>query len=720
MASIFDNLNPQQLEAVKTTDGPVMAIAGAGSGKTRVLTRRIAHLIFHHQIASENILAITFTNKAANEMKYRVFDLLGIQTRHMWVSTFHSMCARILRDHIEFLGYDRRFQIIDDDDTTQLIKVITKRLDLDPKLISPKRLKPHIMNVKYDPSVIGDYDEPIQSYLAAIYPEYQKHLKANNLLDFEDLLVLTIRLLKEHKDVRNYYHKQFKYVLVDEFQDTNNVQYELIKLLTNKDENLFIVGDEDQSIYAFRGSNIENIRSFKRDFPGTKQILLEQNYRSTNTILKAANQVIRSNKNRIEKNLFSTKGDGEQVVFYKAYTYRDEAEYVAQTIQQLVYKGYCYDEIAVLYRANNTSRVFEDTFMKKHIPYQVVGNLSFFKRKEIKDMIAYLRLIVNPHDGYSFIRVVNEPKRGIGAKTIERLDRFASQEQISLFDAVNDQDNPLSKRVLDKLKAFNAMIVHLQERFAQEDFPRFIESLVQVTEYDKMLMDDDMGEVRYENIMELKNSLLEAQKNYPSVEKYDVLVQMLEDITLKSQEDDQKDTNVATLMTLHAAKGLEFKVVFIVALEQGLFPLHQTMSDPKELEEERRLMYVGMTRTMERLYLTNAQERLIFGSFERQTDSLFIREIHPSLLAYEGLNKVIKKPDVQPRMEYKKPDVKLNKPSVSNSSFRSGDKVTHNTFGKGVVVQVLGKQCKIAFNHPHGIKTLICDHPALKKASDNV
>ncbi len=718
MKSIFDNLNAQQLEAVKSVKGPVMAIAGAGSGKTRVLTRRIAHLIFHHQVSSEAILAITFTNKAANEMKNRIYHLLGIQTRPMWVSTFHSMCARILRDHIEFLGYDRRFQIIDDEDTTQLIKVITKRLGLDPKMISPKRLKPHIMNIKYDPSILSDYDEPLRSYLESIFPAYQTHLKKNNLLDFEDLLVLTIQLLKEHKAVRDYYHKQFEYVLVDEFQDTNNVQYALIKLLTNASQNIFIVGDEDQSIYAFRGSNIENIRSFKRDYPLTKQILLEQNYRSTNTILKAANQVIKGNRHRIEKNLFSTKGEGEAIVFYKGYTYRDEAEYVAQMIQQLVYKGYRYEDIAILYRANNTSRVFEDTLLKKHVPYQVVGNLSFFKRKEIKDMVAYLRLVVNPHDGYSYIRVVNEPKRGIGAKTIERLDAFASLEQLSLFDAVNEKDNPLSKRAVDKLKAFNATILALQKRLEVEDFPRFIESLVELTEYDKMLMDDEMGEVRYENIMELKNSLLEAQKNYPDKDKIDILTQILEDIALKSQEDEQKDSNVVTMMTLHAAKGLEFKVVFIVALEQGLFPLHQTMSDPKELEEERRLMYVGMTRTMERLFLTNAQERLVFGTYERQMDSLFIREIHPSLLQYEGLNKVMKKPENTQRMTFSQPEVKFSKPVSSNTEYRPGDKVNHSVFGKGVVVQVLGKQCKIAFDHNHGVKTLLADHPALKKVSD--
>ncbi len=718
MESIWENLNEQQLKAVKTINGPVMAIAGAGSGKTRVLTRRIAHLIFHHQVSSENILAITFTNKAANEMKNRIYRLLGIHTRHMWVSTFHSMCARILRDHIEFLGYDRRFQIIDDDDTTQLIKVILKRLNLDPKLISPKRLKPHIMNIKYDPSIIADYDDPIRSYLEEIYPAYQKHLKDNNLLDFEDLLVLTIELLKKNKEVREYYHKQFHYVLVDEFQDTNNVQYELVKLLTNESKNLFIVGDEDQSIYAFRGSNIENIRNFQHDFEGAEKILLEQNYRSTNTILKAANHVIKGNKNRIEKNLYSTKGDGEPIIFFKAYTYRDEAEYVAQTIQSLVYKGYRYEDIAVLYRANNTSRVFEDTFIKKHIPYQIVGNLSFFKRKEIKDIVSYLRLIVNPHDGYSYVRVVNEPKRGIGAKTVERLNDFASQEQLSLFDAVLDPDNPLSKRAITQLKAFNDLILTLQNRLEQEDFPRFIETLVDLTGYEKMLMDDDMGEVRYENIMELKNSLLEAQKNYPTEDKFDVLTQMLEDIALKSQEDEQKETNVVTLMTLHAAKGLEFKVVFIVALEQGLFPLHQTLSDQKELEEERRLMYVGMTRTMERLYLTNAQERLVFGSLERQTDSLFVREIHPTLLEFEGLNKVIKRPENTDRMVFKKPEVKMSKTMGSNTFYRQGDKIMHTTFGKGVVVQVLGKQCKIAFSHPHGVKTLLCDHPSLKKVSD--
>ncbi|MFK5882972.1 MAG: UvrD-helicase domain-containing protein, partial [Candidatus Izemoplasma sp.] len=437
MNNILENLNEKQKEAVITTDGPVMAIAGAGSGKTSVLTKRIAYLIYEKNVHYQNILALTFTNKAANEMKQRVRDITGINTRDMWISTFHSMCSKILRQHIELLGYKKSFQIIDDDDTLQMVKSVMKKANFDIKLFNPKNVRSYILKMKFDDELVESVEEPLKTILNVVFPIYQKNLFKNNLLDFEDLIILTIKLLKENPQVKEYYQKVFEYVLVDEFQDTNDIQYELIKLLVNKNNNLFIVGDEDQSIYAFRGANIQNIYKFKKDFPGFHLVILEENYRSTNTILKAANQIIKHNSNRIPKNLFSTRGEGELITHYKGVTSRDEVEYVALKVIELVRKGYSYSDFAVLYRANSTSRTFEEVFMQKQIPYKIFGNTSFFKRKEIKDFTAYLRLIVNPEDDYSFVRVVNEPRRGIGAKTLELMANYATDNNLNFMETID-------------------------------------------------------------------------------------------------------------------------------------------------------------------------------------------------------------------------------------------------------------------------------------------
>jgi len=719
MEKLTKDLNEAQKKAVLNTEGPVMAIAGAGSGKTSVLTRRIAHLIFNIGIPKDNILAITFTNKAANEMKVRISDLLGVSTRGMWISTFHAMCARILRDHIEYLGYKRTFLIIDDDDVTQMVKSIQKHLGIDPKLITPRNLKNHVLKLKADEKALDDFEPPLRDYLEKVYPLYQKRLKANNLVDFEDLLVLTIKLLKENRDVREHYRKLFAYVLVDEFQDTNNLQYELIKLLTNKDENVFIVGDEDQSIYAFRGANIENIRKFKRDFDDPKIILLEENYRSTNNILKAANQVIASNKNRIEKNLYSKKGEGEPLTLFKGYSAKDEADYVADTIRNLVKEGYRHSDIAVLYRTNNTSRLFEEVFMQRRLPYKIVGNTSFFKRKEIKDMVAYLRLIVNPHDNYSFKRVVNEPKRGIGAKTIETLERFAETHDYSLFDAVDVNTVPLSKRPVEKLKHFNAIISNLKDSLNQVDFNTLIDDLLNDSGYKEALKFDDMGDVRFENILELKTMFKENQQLYETEDQELLLSYILEDIALKSQEDEEADENSVTLMTLHSAKGLEFRVVFIAAAEQGVFPLHRSMGDRKEIEEERRLMYVGITRAMDRLYFTNAKQRNLYGELVSNPDSMFINEIDDSLMRFEGLAREAKATtsrytrDVEQTKRFRQKRENLY--NQNQNDLNKGDKIRHRVFGEGVVVSVTKNQCMIAFSKEHGLKTLMKDHPAIEK-----
>lgn len=718
MDKLLIELNEPQKQAVLATRGPVMAIAGAGSGKTRVLTRRIAHLIYNEQIPYENILAITFTNKAANEMKQRIQKLLGIRTQSMWISTFHAMCARILRDHIHRLGYDKRFQIIDDDDSVALVKTLLRRANIDVKMVNPKSLKNHIMNLKSDIAALDDYPEPIKTYLEIIYPGYQKYLFDNQLVDFEDLLVLTIALLEKHDDVRRHYHAQFAHVLIDEFQDTNNVQYRLIQLLVNEKRNVFIVGDEDQSIYAFRGANIENIRKFIAAYPDAKKIMLEQNYRSTDTILKAANQVIAHNRSRIPKALFSTLGEGRPVVFFKGYSYRDESEYIAETIRKLIREGYSYNDIAILYRANATSRTFEETLMQKHIPYRLIGNTSYFRRKEVKDMVAYLRLMVNPHDDHAYARVINEPRRGIGAKSFEILHQFAQREAVSLYEAVSDVDNPLSTRPKNAFKAFNALIDTIRAQAESTPPSELIDTILDASGYQEALTLDEKGDVRLENILELKTLIEETgRKLGPQFAPMDLLVHVLEDIALQSREDIDYEADAVTLMTLHAAKGLEFRAVFIVALEQGLFPLQRALEDVKDVEEERRLMYVGMTRAKERLYLTNARERLMYGNTMYNPDSAFIGEIDASLLSREGLNQATSRPTqtasnhrvLQRTFEPSKPE-RIN-------DLDKGDTVRHTAFGEGVVIRVDGPSCIIAFRHPHGIKTLMKDHPAIEKMS---
>jgi len=718
MDRLLDDLNEAQREAVLTIEGPVMAIAGAGSGKTSVLTRRIAYLIDRAGVPKENLLAITFTNKAANEMKTRIAQLLRTSTRGMWVSTFHSMCARILREHIEYLGYTRHFQIIDDDDVTQMIKIVMREQGIDRKLLNPNRIKPHILSLKADPARIKAYEEPLAGYLRKLFPLYQKRLKDNNLVDFEDLLILTKQILTEQDDVRRYYQAQFQYLLVDEFQDTNDLQYDLIRLLANQQENVFIVGDEDQSIYAFRGANIANIRRFQDDFTDPSMILLEQNYRSTNTILEAANQVIRGNKDRIEKNLYSTRGEGEKIVFYKGYTDYDEVEYITDTIRRLRSEGYRYKEMAILYRTNNISRLFEETFIRQHIPYKVVGSTSFFKRKEIKDIVAYLRLVINPHDDYSFRRVVNEPRRGIGAKSVERLADEAERLDRSLFETVSEGEE-LPRTGQRRLNSFKELIETLQADLSKQDFNTFIDTLIEKSGYRKMLEDDEQGDIRLENIYELKTMFKEAEGFYVAEDKETLLTYVLEDIALKSQEEEHADSDVLSLMTVHAAKGLEFRVVFVVALEQGLFPLHRSFEDPKQLSEERRLLYVALTRAMDRLYLSNARQRRWYGELVNNLDSEFVRAIDKSLLKLEGLNRKHAENEARYTKDYNRSKgIRQRRESLyekDENALDHGDKINHAVFGEGVVISVSGEQCKVAFSHPHGIKTLMKNHPSITK-----
>ncbi len=713
------DLNPNQSEAVLSTEGAFMVIAGAGSGKTRVLTRRIAHLILDLGVPKNNVLAITFTNKAANEMKGRLYHLLGENTREMWISTFHAMCARILRAHGSRIDLDPHFQIIDDDDVTQLIKVIMKENNISKDMVKPRLIKNLLMNVKSGQKSLNDVEEPIHSVLSTVYHSYQNKLKRNALVDFEDLIIKVIELLKIDQETRDFYHRLFNYVLVDEFQDTNNRQYELIKWLTGPHQNLFIVGDEDQSIYAFRGANIQNIKSFEKDYQPQK-IILNQNYRSTNTILNAANQVIKMNQSRIKKELFSTRDEGPKITFYKGHTNPDEIQYVTQKIIELNQKGIAFDNMAILYRANATSLGYEKSLTSNQIPYRIIGSLSFFKRKEVKDMMAYFRLLVNPHDELSFERVINEPKRGIGAKSLETLKSQARLYDISYFDACNE-DFGITGKAKNALKDFHHLILKLRSEFETRPFLDFLETMLNMTGYSAMLLTDTMGDVRKENILELASYYEELRGMYQDYSKFDLLLAMLEDFTLRSEEEPSNQKTGVSLMTLHGAKGLEFDVVFIVSLEQGLFPSFAAKETQKELEEERRLMYVGITRAKTHLYLTNVADRLIYGQYQHHLDSEFIDAIDPELIQLEGLNIQRARNDERLQRDYQQThSFKARKQRVLNTNvneINQGDKVTHSSFGDGVVVSVDGTQCTIAFSHKVGIKTLMKDHPAIQKVS---
>jgi len=718
MKDLLQNLNEKQREAVLRTEGPVMAIAGAGSGKTSVLTTRIAYLIFEKNVNFANILAITFTNKAANEMKQRVHQMTGINTTQMWISTFHSMCAKILREHIELLGYKKNFQIIDDDDATQLIKSILKKSNYDIKMYVPKIVKSNVQKLKFDYDLIEDIEEPYKGVVKVAFKKYQENLLGNNLVDFEDLLTLTIKLLETNKELKKFYNEKFQYVLVDEFQDTNNVQYKLVSLLVNKNRNLFIVGDEDQSIYAFRGANIENINKFKRDYPDFHLVLLEENYRSTNTILEAANQIIKNNSKRVPKTLFSNLGKGEKIIHFKGVTARDEVEFVALKILEFVRKGYVYNDFAILYRANSTSRMFEEVLMQKQIPYRIYGNASFFKRREIKDFTAYLRLIINLDDAYSFMRVITTPRRGIGGVTLDKLINFAADNNLDLMGAIGRADEILGKSICNKLRDFKNMIIDFRIQLDILSFNDFVDYILDKSGYVKALENDEKGDARYENILEFKTILSENEKIYHDLTKEEMLVYLLEDISLKSEESKKDIIDGVTLMTLHSAKGLEFRVVFMVTMEMGMFPLGRSMNSRKDFEEERRLMYVGVTRTKELLFLTNANVRQTFGETNQNKSSCFIDEIKDNLIDTKGYSEYVSKPYRELNYLSKS---SLNTAKLDNlnkykkNDLNKGDKVNHTKFGKGLVISVTGDNCIIAFPHPYGIKKLLKDHPAISK-----
>lgn len=699
-----------------------MAVAGAGSGKTRVLTNRIAYLIGEIGISPENILAITFTNKAAEEMRSRVFGLIDLPVKGIWISTFHAMGAKILRNDIHNLDYSGDFQIIDDDDSAIITKNILKDLNYDLKQFYPKIVNKLLQKVKGNQLPSSLLEEPIKSLIEQILPKYNQYLKDNNLVDFQDLLILTLKLFNKFPKVLEKYQKYFQYILVDEFQDTNDLQYDIVRLLAKEHHNVFIVGDEDQSIYAFRGSNIENIKKFMIDFPDYKKVILDQNYRSRDNILKAANSVIQNNKSRIPKDLFSTLGEGEKIIHYKAGTDDEEAYYVYEKIRKLLKEGYDKKDIAVLYRNNSMSRKFEDVFLKYNIPHKVIGNISFYKRKEIKDIISYLRLIINKGDDYAFSRICNVPKRGLGNIGFSKLEDYARAHNLKLMDTIDEDMSFVSAKTKSSLVKFKNAITDLQKKLEERSLIETYDELLEKSGYKSMLEDNDLlgekafeSERRLDNINEFKTIIIEKSKDYDKdFSNYDKLAMMLNDLALREEaEDALEESNYISLMTVHSAKGLEFKVVFITCLEQTLFPSNQSLQERNNVEEERRLFYVALTRARDLVYLTNCKNRFMYGRPMENLDSQFIDEINDDLLVRKGLYKpkniIIEKPyHRKPRIEYtKKYDFEEDEKSV-----KVGDKIEHQKFGKGVVVSVSEDKITVAFKSPTGIKMLLKNHPS--------
>ena len=645
--SIYDALNPMQKEAVLHTEGPLLILAGAGSGKTRVLTHRVAYLIDEKQVNPWNILAITFTNKAAGEMRERVDQLVGFGAESIWVSTFHSTCVRILRRHIEYLGYNTNFSIYDSDDQKTLMKQVFKAMDVDTKQFKERSVLGTISSAKDkligpDEFLLNAGQDFRQRGIGEIYKEYQKRLRKNNALDFDDLIVKTVELFQNNSEILNYYQERFKYIMVDEYQDTNLAQFKLISLLASKYRNLCVVGDDDQSIYRFRGADIGNILSFEEAFPGAKVIKLEQNYRSTQNILNAANGVIRHNRGRKDKTLWTANGEGDLIRFKQFDTAREEADFVAREIRD---SGYAYQDQAVLYRTNAQSRLLEERCIFYNVPYRLVGGVNFYQRKEIKDILAYLKTIANGVDDLSVLRIINVPKRGIGATTMGKVTIFASEHGMSLYDALREaRQIPGIGKVAEKIGTFIGQMESFRARAQSEDYTiqDLIEGIMDETGYQQEL--EAEGEVesqtRLENIEELVNKAV----SYEEDSEHPTLDEFLEQVALVADIDNMDESeNRVTLMTLHSAKGLEFPKVYLVGLEDGLFPSMMSINsdDKTDMEEERRLCYVGITRAKNELVITSARQRMVNGETRYCKPSRFLEEVPGELLEEERLEPVL-------------------------------------------------------------------------------
>lgn len=714
MKDIYSSLNEKQLEAVKTIEGPVMVMAGAGSGKTRVLTNRIAYLTNELGVYPTQILAVTFTNKAAREMKERLSKMCDDDVEKMWISTFHSMCCRILRVEISHLeGYSNNFTIIDDEDSLKIIKEVTKELNYSVDDIKPKDTKNIISAFKNDTLESIDNED-----IFAIYNAYEKRLKAENLLDFDDLIIKTLDVFDLYPAILEKYQNKFSYILVDEFQDTNTKQYRLVKLLAFRHKNIFVVGDQDQSIYSFRGAKIENINKFLKDFVGTKVIMLEENYRSTQNILNIANKVIKNNSNRFDKNLYTKANEGSKPVYYNADTSYAEVMYVLDKIKELKASGYEYKDMAILYRSNYLSRGFEDIFVRYGIPYTIYGGLSFFARKEVKDILAYLRLIINSDDDFSFKRVVNEPKRKIGPALVGKLVDEGIDKHQSLFKSIDTISK--SGQGYNALIDFKFTILELQEALMDSNMP--LEDIINViivkTGYKNMLLEDgEEGKERLGNVLELKSVIKEADEFYDGSKK-EKLEQMLSEIALRTDTDKKRENDdVVKLMSYHQSKGLEYKVVFLIAFEEGIFPSSLCFSH-EELEEERRICYVGITRAREKLFITCAKSRSLYGRNIFSMPSRYVSEIGENNLDLYTPNVKSNKTNI---VSEHKTFVPGNISSVQNikredsTSFNIGDKINHKAFGDGTIVSISGDVLTVAFGEAFGVKKLLASHPSIRK-----
>ncbi|HBR02876.1 MAG TPA: DNA helicase PcrA [Ruminiclostridium sp.] len=737
--NLLEGLNPEQKQAVLHTEGPLLILAGAGSGKTRVLTHRMAYLVEDKGIRPWNILAITFTNKAAREMKDRLEQLIGPDANNIWAGTFHASCVRILRRDIDRLGYDKSFVIYDADDQQTVVKSCLEQLRINDKNFPPRAVLNEIGRAKDE--LIGPAEfkrlyasDYRLSTISALYELYQEKLKASNALDFDDIILLTIRILSNFPDVLEYYSDKFRYIMVDEYQDTNTAQYTLVSMLAQKHGNICVVGDDDQMIYGWRGANLRNILDFEKDFPECAIIKLEQNYRSTKTILDAANGVIKNNSERKIKKLWTQNSEGDSIKRYEAADEHDEAYFVAGMMKQLKKSGRHYNDMAILYRLNAQSRVFEDVLMKQGIPYKIYGGLKFYSRKEIKDVIAWLRVIQNSNDDVSLSRIINVPKRGIGKTTLDRIQNYAANENVNMYKIISlASDFPELGRSARNLSEFFNFAESMKVLAAQTELTAFIELLIEKSGMVRELENEmtDEARTRIENIKEFVSVAREFEN---TTEGNPTLEDFLAHISLVADIDDTEEVgDRVVLMTLHSAKGLEFPVVFLVGLEEGIFPSYRSIADESELEEERRLCYVGITRAKEDLYISNAQCRMLFGSTSRNRVSRFIEEIPENLMTgaisetsekkhfqraggntgFIPSGKVVDLSDLKARIK------EFNRASEdSGASVEVGDRVVHKKFGEGVVrskVLESGDYRLDIYFDEYGMKRLMESFAKLKK-----
>lgn len=745
--SIYDTLNEQQREAVYHTEGPLLILAGAGSGKTRVLTHRIAYLIEEKGVNPWNILAITFTNKAAGEMRERVDNLVGFGSESIWVSTFHSTCVRILRRYIDRIGYDTNFTIYDSDDQKTLMRDICKQLNIDTKKFKERTFLGAISSAKdemvtpaeYEVNAVGDFSKQM---IAKVYWEYEKQLQANNALDFDDLLMKTVQLFQKDAEVLEYYQNRFRYIMVDEYQDTNTVQFKFVSLLAAKYQNLCVVGDDDQSIYKFRGANIQNILSFEEKFKDAKVIKLEQNYRSTGNILNAANAVIRNNHGRKDKSLWTEKGDGEKIQLHEFDTAYDEAEFIVNQIKSGCAKGNHYNDYAILYRTNAQSRIFEEKFVANNIPYKIIGGVNFYARREIKDLLSYLKTIDNARDDLAVRRIINVPKRGIGLTTVNRVQDSAQMRGIGFYEALQGLDLiPGIGRSAAKLDSFVALIEYFKGRLGKISLTDLLKEIIEMTAYVESLEAEDKedAQARIENIDELLNKVATYEEVCAAEQKEVSLSGFLEEVALVADIDNlDEEQDYVVLMTLHSAKGLEFPNVYLAGMEDGLFPSYMCIDNPEDLEEERRLCYVGITRAEQELVLSCARMRMVRGETHYNRVSRFVKEIPEDLLEKEEkLFSVKEEKDSAVQTAFKqakqafaqKPFTTYASPLMTGAKqfavtkekgldYTIGDRVRHIKFGVGTVKDIVegGRDYEVTVEFDTaGVKKMFATFAKLKK-----